>query len=121
MVLDAWMFPLEEGVYGKVEQPVLFINSETFHWKNNIKKIVQIMGKGRYYFSFCKLKLPSTINRKQGKNILIEIPACQFSKLTKVCIFIETSLLFEQLVFHSFFSCMLIGKVSHFGDASVQR
>ena len=95
MVLDAWMFPLEEGVYGKVEQPVLFINSETFHWKNNIKKIIQIMGKGKYYFHFVKLKLPSTINRKYGKhkmficrNILIEICFGQFSKLTKACIFL---------------------------------
>eukprot|EP00795_Rhopilema_esculentum_P008121 gene8121-14041_t len=44
VILDAWMFPLDKNVYGKVEQPVLFINSETFHWKGNIKKISQIIG-----------------------------------------------------------------------------
>ena len=52
VILDAWMFPLDKNVYGNVEQPVLFINSETFHWKGNIKKISQIIGNGMQFNSF---------------------------------------------------------------------
>ena len=50
VVYDAWMFPLSEEVYGKVDQPVLFVNSETFHWKSNIEKIYQMMGEGMIAF-----------------------------------------------------------------------
>ena len=46
MVLDAWMFPLDDSVYGNVEQPVLFLNSESFHWKENVKKIKKLIGNG---------------------------------------------------------------------------
>ena len=43
------MFPLDDAVYGKVEQPVLFVNSESFHWKKNVQNINKLMGKGEYF------------------------------------------------------------------------
>eukprot|EP00794_Sanderia_malayensis_P011923 gene11923-13158_t len=45
VVFDAWMFPLGEEVYKNTEQPVLLINSETFHWEKNIEQINGFIGK----------------------------------------------------------------------------
>ncbi|XP_059501694.1 platelet-activating factor acetylhydrolase [Stegostoma tigrinum] len=42
VALDAWMFPLEDEVYTKVQKPILFINSEKFQWVTNILKMKKL-------------------------------------------------------------------------------
>ena len=38
------MFPLGDELYHHtVSQPVLFINTETFHWKKNIRQIDELL------------------------------------------------------------------------------
>ncbi|KAK1171834.1 platelet-activating factor acetylhydrolase [Acipenser oxyrinchus oxyrinchus] len=39
VALDSWMFPLDDEVYARVTQPILFINSEKFQWLANIMKM----------------------------------------------------------------------------------
>ncbi|PIK41276.1 Platelet-activating factor acetylhydrolase [Apostichopus japonicus] len=41
--LDAWLFPLSGDVYEKVQQPILFINTYYFQWKENISKMNKLM------------------------------------------------------------------------------
>ncbi|PIK42123.1 putative platelet-activating factor acetylhydrolase-like [Apostichopus japonicus] len=41
--LDAWLFPLSGDVYEKVQQPILFINTYYFQWKDNISKMNKLM------------------------------------------------------------------------------
>ncbi|KAJ8275208.1 hypothetical protein COCON_G00098330 [Conger conger] len=36
IALDSWMFPLDEEIFPRVKQPILFINSEKFQWAGNI-------------------------------------------------------------------------------------
>ncbi|XP_028400942.1 platelet-activating factor acetylhydrolase-like [Dendronephthya gigantea] len=44
VAMDAWMFPLGDELYHHtVSQPLLFINTETFHWKKNIKQINELL------------------------------------------------------------------------------
>jgi len=42
--LDVWTYPLHKEIYSQLERkiPVLFINSEGFHWKENISDILKI-------------------------------------------------------------------------------
>ncbi|XP_067840410.1 platelet-activating factor acetylhydrolase [Heptranchias perlo] len=42
VALDAWMFPLEDEIYAKVQKPILFINSEKFQWVTNILKMKKL-------------------------------------------------------------------------------
>lgn len=39
IAFDAWMLPLDDEVYHKVQQPLLFINSEKFQWATNVMKM----------------------------------------------------------------------------------
>jgi len=39
VALDAFLVPVEDGIEDKVEQPLLFINSWTFQWPENIAEI----------------------------------------------------------------------------------
>ena len=39
VALDAYLIPVEDRIEDKVEQPLLFINSWTFQWPENITKI----------------------------------------------------------------------------------
>ncbi|XP_072263530.1 platelet-activating factor acetylhydrolase isoform X2 [Pyxicephalus adspersus] len=36
VALDAWMFPLRDEIFSTIHQPVLFVNSEKFHWVKNV-------------------------------------------------------------------------------------
>uniref|UniRef100_A0A8C4S7F3 Platelet-activating factor acetylhydrolase n=1 Tax=Erpetoichthys calabaricus TaxID=27687 RepID=A0A8C4S7F3_ERPCA len=42
IALDSWMLPLDDDVYSKVNQPILFINSEKFQWVGNILKMKKL-------------------------------------------------------------------------------
>ncbi|XP_066561619.1 platelet-activating factor acetylhydrolase isoform X2 [Amia ocellicauda] len=42
IALDAWMFPLNDDVYPRVNQPILFINSEKFQWAGNIIRMKKL-------------------------------------------------------------------------------
>ncbi|VDP18085.1 unnamed protein product, partial [Soboliphyme baturini] len=42
VVLDGWMFPLSADVYSRVPQPILFLNSDSFQWKDNIDCMRQL-------------------------------------------------------------------------------
>ena len=39
------MLPLEEEYHRDLDQPLLLINYETFHWRNNIKKMLPLQTK----------------------------------------------------------------------------
>uniref|UniRef100_A0A1B6DX37 1-alkyl-2-acetylglycerophosphocholine esterase n=1 Tax=Clastoptera arizonana TaxID=38151 RepID=A0A1B6DX37_9HEMI len=43
IILDAWMFPLKDEKTLKIRQPLLFINSATFHIPSNITAIEAVM------------------------------------------------------------------------------
>ncbi|RXM27974.1 Platelet-activating factor acetylhydrolase [Acipenser ruthenus] len=42
VALDSWMLPLDDEVYARVTQPILFINSEKFQWLANIMKMKKL-------------------------------------------------------------------------------
>jgi len=41
--LDAYMMPVEDGIEDKVEQPLLFINTWTWQWPENIIKMKRLV------------------------------------------------------------------------------
>ena len=44
IALDAWMFPLEDDIYTTgIEQPLQFINTYEFQWKENVAKIMKLL------------------------------------------------------------------------------
>ena len=43
MALDAYLMPVEDGIETSVEQPLLFINSWTFQWPDNVAKIKSLL------------------------------------------------------------------------------
>ncbi|XP_040193648.1 platelet-activating factor acetylhydrolase 2, cytoplasmic-like [Rana temporaria] len=46
VVLDAWMFPLEDTCYQHIQKPILSINTETFQTNQSIKKIMRLNSAG---------------------------------------------------------------------------
>ncbi|XP_036405963.1 platelet-activating factor acetylhydrolase isoform X1 [Megalops cyprinoides] len=42
IALDSWMFPLDEEIFPRVKQPILFINSEKFQWAGNIIRMKKL-------------------------------------------------------------------------------
>ncbi|KAI8488447.1 Platelet-activating factor acetylhydrolase, partial [Branchiostoma belcheri] len=45
VVLDGWMLPVDREMYPQISQPVLFINTEAFHWPGNIARMNRLMGR----------------------------------------------------------------------------
>lgn len=43
MVLDGWMFPIEKELLTRVQQPVLFMNAESFQWAANVKDMLRVI------------------------------------------------------------------------------
>ncbi|XP_033641543.1 platelet-activating factor acetylhydrolase 2, cytoplasmic-like [Asterias rubens] len=43
VALDAWLFPVDKTSYADIEQPVLLINTEKFHWPANIAKMIRLV------------------------------------------------------------------------------
>lgn len=44
ILLDPWMFPIkDEELYKKVQQPILFINTQTFHIESNVKAMAKFL------------------------------------------------------------------------------
>ncbi|XP_075709583.1 platelet-activating factor acetylhydrolase 2, cytoplasmic-like [Rhinoderma darwinii] len=46
VVLDAWMFPLEDNCYPNIQKPILLINTETFQTRKSIKQIKRMNSDG---------------------------------------------------------------------------
>ncbi|XP_064597792.1 platelet-activating factor acetylhydrolase 2, cytoplasmic-like [Liolophura sinensis] len=46
IVLDGWMHPLDDEIYSSPTQPILFINTETFHWEKNTEQMKQLLTEG---------------------------------------------------------------------------
>ncbi|KAM4046206.1 platelet-activating factor acetylhydrolase 2, cytoplasmic-like isoform 1-T1 [Anomaloglossus baeobatrachus] len=46
VVLDPWMFPLEDTCYPGIQKPVLLINTETFQTRESIEKIKRMNSNG---------------------------------------------------------------------------
>ncbi|KAG8445754.1 hypothetical protein GDO86_010516 [Hymenochirus boettgeri] len=46
IALDAWMFPLKDEVFSEIKQPVMFVNSEKFHWVQNILTMKKMFSAG---------------------------------------------------------------------------
>lgn len=46
VVLDAWMFPLEDTCYPNIQKPILLINTETFQTRDSIEKIKRMNSNG---------------------------------------------------------------------------
>lgn len=42
VMLDGWMHPLDEEVYGNITQPLLMINMETFQWQENVDQMQRL-------------------------------------------------------------------------------
>jgi len=40
--LDSWVMPCEQGMFSKVQKPILMVNSETFQWPSNIKNMLRL-------------------------------------------------------------------------------
>ncbi|XP_078614777.1 platelet-activating factor acetylhydrolase-like [Branchiostoma floridae x Branchiostoma japonicum] len=45
VILDGWMLPIDREMYPQISQPILFINTEAFHWPGNIVRMNRLMGK----------------------------------------------------------------------------
>ncbi|XP_019637400.1 PREDICTED: platelet-activating factor acetylhydrolase-like [Branchiostoma belcheri] len=45
VILDGWMLPVDREMYPQISQPVLFINTEVFHWPGNIVRMNRLMGR----------------------------------------------------------------------------
>ena len=43
LALDAYLIPVEDGIEGRLEQPLLFINTWTFQWAENVAKIKSLV------------------------------------------------------------------------------
>lgn len=44
ILLDPWMFPIkDEELHTKVHQPILFINTQTFHIESNVKAMAKLL------------------------------------------------------------------------------
>lgn len=44
ILLDPWMFPIkDEELHKKVHQPILFINTQTFHIESNVKAMAKFL------------------------------------------------------------------------------
>nr|XP_061843370.1 platelet-activating factor acetylhydrolase-like [Nerophis lumbriciformis]XP_061843371.1 platelet-activating factor acetylhydrolase-like [Nerophis lumbriciformis] len=43
VALDAWMFPLKDDTFPRIKQPVFFINSWSFQWPENVKRIETLL------------------------------------------------------------------------------
>lgn len=44
ILLDPWMFPIkDEELHKKVQQPILFINTQTFHIESNVKAMEKFL------------------------------------------------------------------------------
>ncbi|XP_070548085.1 platelet-activating factor acetylhydrolase-like [Ptychodera flava] len=43
LALDTWMLPLDKTLPSQVNQPILFVNTETFHWPGNIVKMKRFL------------------------------------------------------------------------------
>ncbi|KAL3990932.1 Platelet-activating factor acetylhydrolase isoform II family protein [Acanthocheilonema viteae] len=43
VVLDGWMFPIERELFTRVQQPVLFMNAESFQWEANVNDMLQVV------------------------------------------------------------------------------
>ncbi|XP_072049777.1 platelet-activating factor acetylhydrolase 2, cytoplasmic-like isoform X2 [Amphiura filiformis] len=39
VIFDAWLYPIERSMYPSITKPLLFINTETFHWQGNIARM----------------------------------------------------------------------------------
>jgi len=75
--LDLWAFPLDDDVFANIPptRPILFINSETFHWPSNMAKIERILnankeGKSRM------LTLLGSVHQSQSDFSLVVDIAC---------------------------------------------
>ena len=53
MALDAYLMPVEDGIESSVEQPLLFINSWTFQWPENVAKIKSLIDTSAHSDSEC--------------------------------------------------------------------
>jgi len=42
VALDSWMLPLDDSLYQQVEQPVLFVNTDTFQWETNVRDMFKL-------------------------------------------------------------------------------
>ena len=45
LALDSWVIPIHPDIYGdntSISQPLYFINSYTFQWKENMKRMLSL-------------------------------------------------------------------------------
>ncbi|KAF5270186.1 hypothetical protein FQR65_LT05666 [Abscondita terminalis] len=69
ILLDPWMFPIkdEEGLVESVTQPLLFINTQTFHISSNVEAMKQLLtSEDRHMYT-----LLSTTHEYQSDSVLV--------------------------------------------------
>ncbi|XP_075251931.1 platelet-activating factor acetylhydrolase-like [Convolutriloba macropyga] len=63
VALDAWMHPLERELITKVQQPVLFVNSDKFQWPMNLVKMKKMESR---FIDRIMVFLRGTVHQSQG-------------------------------------------------------
>ena len=61
LALDAYLIPVEDGIESNVEQPLLFINTWTFQWPENVAKIKSLVDTNEVCDSECLYVYDSVI------------------------------------------------------------
>jgi len=54
VILDGWLFPIEEELYEGLQSPVLFINASKWQWRKNVLRMLklrELMAEGCHPFS----------------------------------------------------------------------
>ena len=41
-MLDGWMHPVDDEIHGRVKQPALMLNMESFQWKENVEQMFRL-------------------------------------------------------------------------------
>jgi platelet-activating factor acetylhydrolase len=69
--MDVWMFPLHDEVYtNTINQPVMFINSHNFQWKENVDSILRLQNGEGNTVSCYTIKGTNHYNQSDGPFIM---------------------------------------------------
>ncbi|VDD87365.1 unnamed protein product [Enterobius vermicularis] len=103
VLLDGWMFPIEKELYPRIQQPVLFLNADTFQWQENVKSMLQVgseeprkliftlRGITHYSFTDLPLVVPGFLSRKLNFSGETDAVTCLAAVVEMSVSFLRTS------------------------------